>query len=655
MLDYKKILDDNQYQAVTSRINGNKICIASAGTGKTYTLTHRIAYLVENGVKTENILLLTFTNKAADEMLERTKKLLAKDDEDFNVEGGTFHKIAIVLFYKYASYIMPDSSKYSVITPDDTDDIIDYIKNNYIEENYDKIMPWADNYKQVRKEFFKTKEICTIISKAFNRRITLQEAVEEVSYNENATTLSFIKALQDISKGYKKYKGEHKFFDFDDLLIVFKNLLKHPEVGEILRNRYQYVFVDEVQDINSIQYDIIQLFNTNMFLVGDAKQSIYRFRGSNPEFINNREKYFSNYETFYLKYNYRSSKAVIDKANEFIDNFKPQLHSKENLICTKDIEGHAYFREAFANFGQGESIGNIIENIQKRNPDETIGILIRMNAQSRTIEESLAMRYIEYKTLCGTPFISRKHVRDMLSVVKFINDLNDFISFVRYVKLFPFIGQKTAEKIYKYLSDSAFDASVIRENFDKKFKPTTKANQVRKTAIYQNTKNMVDFYLDYRHSKSVAEILTAFYEKFYKDILLESGEDKETIDNRIMDCKGLIEIAKQKKSLSSFLSHVSLMEQNQYSKDAKVVITTIHKAKGLEYDNVIIPYCNMGIYPSKLSKSYEELTEESNLFYVAITRAKKDIYFMYLQKMGFGSNLEDTRPSKYIKSFNDFR
>lgn len=637
MINYKDKLDDNQYLAVTSNIKGNKICIASAGTGKTYTLTHRIAYLIDNGVNPENILLLTFTNKAANEMIDRTHKLLKENNPEMNdleITGGTFHHIAITLFYKYVGLINENMKGYSVINVDDSVDIINYLRDKYIEEYF------ANNVlsmKDMKKNLPNAKNIYSAISKAFNNNIELSEALSSYRGMNKENE----KICSEIAKLYENYKKDNQYYDFDDLLKVFAYLLKHPVVSKIIKKKYQYVFVDEVQDINEIQYDIIKELEGNSFLVGDAKQAIYGFRGSNSKYINNRQKFFKDYEEFYLTYNYRSSKKVIDAANKFVSYQRPTIAKNENLVCTKNIDGLFEINHVFNEKALASSILIKVKELYNENSSKSIGVLLRTNAQSRIIETAFIQNNIPYEILCGLPFFSRMHVRDVSAFIKIIANPMDIISFNRVAQLFPSIGAKSSEKIYNIWKENNFEADMIKVNFD---------TSIGNSQFSNSAKLFTNIYLEAQQFDNVKDILSVFYNRFYYKYLKKNFDNS---DERIEDIAGLLNVADENNTVNKFLSFINLMEQKKLNKEetSNIFITTVHKSKGLEYDYVIIPYVNKNVYPFGLAKTPKEIMEEENMFYVALTRAKVGLFLYHVEEMMTFKGLEYVQESEYLRAF----
>lgn len=643
MLNYKDRLDKDQYQAVVSKVNGNKICIASAGTGKTYTLTHRIAYLIEQGINPGNIMLLTFTNKAAETMIRRTTSLLQESNienaDKMKIMGGTFHNIAITLFYKYYVRIHPDMSNFQVINTDDSVDILKFLRDKFLEDKYEKV---TSKINQAKKDLLNPNQMQTCISKSFNCNISLKTACS--SY-KNMQDEENIEMFKEIATLYKEYKKDNKLYDFDDLLLLFKDMLEDKNVGHLIKKRYQYVFVDEVQDINKIQYSIIKELEGNIFLVGDAKQSIYGFRGSDSKYINERNTYFKDYEEFYLRYNYRSSKKVIELANNFISDFKSWLANNENLICTKDIEGKYEICSEMNEFQQANRISNEIKRIHSKFPEKTIGILLRTNSQSRTIETNFLSNSINYQLLCGFPFFSRRHIRDVISFVKIIEKPNDVISFNRIAQLFPNIGAKSSLKLYNIWAKYEFKYDLIENNI----KSELGSSKFAKSAL-----EITNLYCKAKRIDNLKDIIQLYYDDFYKDYLEKTFV--EDIEERREDVLGLLDVADKHNTANKFLAYINLLEQNKINdKESKpnVIITTIHKAKGLEYDYVIIPYVNKGIYPFGFSKSQKEVEEEDNVFYVALTRTKEDILLIYVASIFKNGANESIAPSKYIENYID--
>lgn len=621
MIDYKAVLDDEQYLAVTSSVQGNKMVTASAGTGKTYTLTHRIAYLIEHHVKPENILLLTFTNKAASEMLDKTARLL--NDEHIattaSVKGGTFHSIALEFFYRYGSMMNVDTSSYTVISTEDAKDIIS-LKREAIVEEYKKMGIKASAVPTPAQTL-------GMISSAFNNNTT----IDDVLNSRYRITPAGARAVRRMADAYKAYKEEHHLFDFDDLLDVFWKMLKDEKVRKVITRQYPYALVDEVQDINIIQYDIIKMLEGNMFIVGDAKQAIYSFRGSRSEYIQDSGKYFVGYEKFYLRHNYRSSLAVINAANTFTDSFMPELEGKENLICTTGMTGSIQEKVYGTSREEAEGVCRLVQSLPG---NETTAILLRTNSASAKYESAFVEHGISYRMMCGLPFFSRKHVRDITAFIKTIDSPDDEIAFSRTALLFPGIGTAAASNIYACWKAVNFSPDEFRNSTELAFSgKTSKAVNAFTDAILAGI-----------NAKSVSDAIASFVRGFYNDYLIKECPEISDYEDRRKDVDTLAEMAKEHKSAKELLSYITLMEsgRNDDESKANVILITVHRAKGLEYDNVIIPELMQNSFPID-----EREEEEKNVFYVALTRAKKNIYLSRYTR-GKGPGWGNSYPKKSV-------
>lgn len=621
MIDYKAVLDDEQYLAVTSSVQGNRMVTASAGTGKTYTLTHRIAYLIEHNVKPENILLLTFTNKAASEMLDKTVRLL--NDEHIattaSVKGGTFHSIALEFFYRYGSMMNVDTSSYTVISTEDAKDIIS-LKREAIVEEYKKMGIKASAVPTPAQTL-------GMISSAFNNNAT----IDKVLNSRYRITPAGARAVRRMADEYKAYKEEHHFFDFDDLLDVFWKMLKDEKVRKVITTQYPYVLVDEVQDINIIQYDIIKMLEGNMFIVGDAKQAIYSFRGSRSEYIQDSTTYFTGYERFYLRHNYRSSQAVIDAANKFTDSFMPELEGKENLICTTGTTGHIQ-RKVYGTSGEeAEGVCALVKSLPK---NETTAILLRTNSASAKYESAFVEHGISYKMMCGLPFFSRKHVRDITAFIKTIDSPDDEIAFSRTALLFPGIGTAVASKIYACWKAVNFSRDEFKNSTELVFKDKTK----------EAVNAFTDIVLAGMRAENIKSAISLFVRKFYNDYLVSTYPEISEYEDRKKDVDTLIDMTNEHKTAKELISYITLMESGRKDDENKsnIIIITVHRAKGLEYDNVIIPELMQNVFPID-----EKEEEEKNVFYVALTRAKKNIYLSRYTR-GKGPGWGNSYPRKSV-------
>lgn len=621
MIDYKVVLDDEQYLAVTSSVRGNKMVTASAGTGKTYTLTHRIAYLIEHNVKPENILLLTFTNKAASEMLDKTARLL-KDEHigtTASVKGGTFHSIALEFFYRYGSMMNVDTSSYTVISTEDAKDIIS-LKREAIVEEYKKMGIKASAVPTPAQTL-------GMISSAFNNNTT----IDDVLNSRYRITPAGARAVRRMADAYKSYKEEHHFFDFDDLLDVFWKMLKDEKVRKVITRQYPYVLVDEVQDINIIQYDIIKMLEGNMFIVGDAKQAIYSFRGSRSEYIQDSTIYFTGYERFYLRHNYRSSQAVIDAANKFTDSFMPELEGKENLICTTGMTGHVHEKVYGTSKNEAEGICALVKSLPK---NETTAILLRTNSASAKYESAFVENGISYRMMCGLPFFSRKHVRDITAFIKAIDSPDDEIAFSRTALLFPGIGTAVASKIYACWKAVNFSHDEFKNSTELVFNDRTR----------EAVNAFTDIILAGMQAENIKSAISLFVRKFYNDYLVSTYPEISEYEDRKKDVDTLIDMTNEHKTAKELLSYITLMESGRKDDENKsnVIIITVHRAKGLEYDNVIIPELMQSVFPID-----EKEEEEKNVFYVALTRAKKNIYLSRYTR-GKGPGWGNSYPRKSV-------
>ncbi len=593
---YQNELNPAQAKAVES-VQGAYLVIAGAGSGKTRVLVHRVAYLVGQGVKPEEILLLTFTRRAAEEMLRRASTLL--DARCSRVSGGTFHSFANRILRKYAS-LVGLSSNFTILDQSDAEDAVGLVRTKLEFNKSDKRFP--------RKH-----AILEVISKSTNKSASIEDVLAE----EYPQFEEFAAEIKNIRDEYNAYKRQKSLLDYDDLLIYLQMLLsQHAEARLHLSRKYKYIMVDEYQDTNRLQAYIACLLASehgNIMVVGDDAQSIYSFRGANFRNIIDFPKIFKNTKMITLEENYRSTQPILDLTNAVIRQAKEKF--EKNLFTRKKGGNSPVFIDCSDDSAQSKFVAEKILELREEGLNlKDMAVLFRSGWHSNDLEVELASRNIPFVKYGGLKFVEAAHIKDVLSYLRIIHNPEDQVSWLRALLLIPGIGPKTANAILEALAKKDKTGT---ENILKK-----KEDLVKLLDLLAESRSQTD---------KPAGLIEKFL-KYYQPLLKIEYDD---FNKRLNDLDSLLNIASRYKTLEQFLTDMALepperglVESGHSEKDdSTLTLSTIHSAKGLEWHTVFIIYVAEGHLPSYLSlESQDEIEEERRLFYVACTRAKTNLF-----------------------------
>jgi len=597
-IDYRKELNCAQLKAVES-IDGPHLVIAGAGSGKTRVLVHRVAYLVEKGVRPEQILLLTFTRRAAEEMLRRAALLL--DERCKKVSGGTFHSFANMILRKYAR-LLEISNNFTILDRADAEDTVNLLRTKL-------------GYHKSDKRFPRKHAILEVISKSVNKSSQLSD----VLYDEYPQFMEFTEEIKKIRDEYNKYKRQKSLLDYDDLLVFLKDLLsRHEDVRAGLSAKYKYIMVDEYQDTNKLQAHIACLLaadHANIMVVGDDAQSIYSFRGANFKNIINFPKIFKGTRIITLEENYRSTQPILNLTNAVIAQAKEKF---EKNLYTKKKEGDLpIFIDCADENSQSSFVADkILELREEGLALNDIAVLFRSGWHSNDLEITLASRNIPFVKYGGQKFVEASHIKDILSYLRIAYNAADQVSWLRALLLIPGIGPKTSQKIIELLGQKGNAGG----------DPLLKRNDTLMRLL--GLLKEVDIRKD-----EPAKIIERFL-GFYQGLLKIKYDD---FNKRLNDLDSLLRIAQRYKSTEQFLVDMalepperSIVEAGKKDKeDSPLTLSTIHSAKGLEWHTVFLIYVAEGHLPSYLSlETEDEIEEERRLLYVAATRAKVNLFLL---------------------------
>ena len=607
-------LNKQQKEAVT-HIDGPMLVLAGAGSGKTKVLTSRIAYLIENGVNPRNILAITFTNKAAKEMKDRVVNLIGSSANYIQI--STFHSLGLKMIKENYNILGYDKN-FTIL---DSDDTLTVVKKIIKEMN-------------LNPQFYNAKAIRNKISSAKNELMSVSE-------------FSHVEFDRDIVRIFEKYNSilkTNNSVDFDDLLVLPIQLLNNSEVLDRYQELYKYILIDEYQDTNEAQYKFTKKLASkykNIFVVGDNDQAIYAFRGANFKNILNFEKDYPNCKTILLEENYRSTKMILNAANSVIKNNKER---KDKNLWSNNPEGNKIkYIQADSDKEEGSYISSKIKELNNNGVNyEDIAILYRTNAQSRLIEEEMLKNNIPYRVIGSFYFYNRKEIKDLLCYLRLINNSHDDISLARVINVPKRgIGAKTMENLdakSNELGISLFDA--ISEGRELSFKNLILKMQEECENL--SLTEMVDLVLNESGMKQ--ELVNE--KTLESEIRLENLEEFKSITKNYEEEFGVI-------SLSDFLNEISLvsdMSEHQESKN-KVSLMTVHAVKGLEFDYVFVTGMEEGIFPHYNAindGSRSAIEEERRLCYVAITRAKKDLWLLNAKRRMLFGNTQTNLPSRFM-------
>jgi DNA helicase-2/ATP-dependent DNA helicase PcrA len=624
-IQYKTQLNASQYEAITST-EGPLLVIAGAGSGKTRTLTYRVARLVEAGVPPSSILLLTFTRKAAQQMLERATELL--DSRCDKVAGGTFHSFGNSILRKYASHMGLDPG-FAIMDRVDAEAAISILRKEIDAGSKHRSFP--------RKH-----TLANIFSRAVNKMTT----IEDVVYDDYSHLSSDMEAISQLFQGYQRHKREHQLLDFDDLLVFLQQLLKsHPDIRERISSSFKYIMVDEYQDTNKIQAEILYLLtgaHQNIMVVGDDSQSIYAFRGANFRNIMEFPKMFPDTRIITLEENYRSVQPILNLTNVIIDQatekYSKTLFTQKSggsapvLVSARDENSQSLFivRKIREITDQGVALNQI-------------AVLFRAGFHSFDLEIELNREQMPFIKVGGFRFVESAHIKDVLAHLRVISNPHDRISWYRILLLVNKIGPTTAQKVFEAIKNEGSGYTGLLT-----VKPTTGA--------LKGLKRLKELFSDIdSYPMSVAKMGEAVI-RYYLPILKERHDDHP---KREKDLEQLLAIMERYGNLEKFLTDMALEPPNTSVGDTfatetaptdRLVLSTVHSAKGLEWHTVFIIWALDGRFPSAQSIYKEEdLEEELRLMYVAATRAREKLYFTYpgqIYDRSVGVMLN--RPSRFI-------
>lgn len=673
---YRSELNDEQFRVVTAKPQA-ALVVAGAGSGKTRAITYRVAYLIEHGVSPQRILLATFTNRAAREMLRRVESLTGSQTVH-RVWGGTFHRIANLILRRHAVSIGFDAN-YSILDSEDARDLI----NLCVDEA-------AIDTK--KKRFPKAEVVQSIMSYANNTDLPIDEVIiTKYPYFEPLTT-----QIRGIDALYQSRKRERNVMDYDDLLLNLKRLIvEKPEIGDLYAEQFQHILVDEYQDTNLLQAELIDLLavkHRNVMVVGDDAQSIFAWRGAHFANIYEFPKRYPEAEMFKLETNYRSTPEILGLANTSIACNRKQFPKvltavkrsrdfKPALVPCSDVEQQSAFIAS-----------RILELRDDGTNLEEIAVIYRSHYHSIELQLELTRRGIPYRVQSGVRFFEQAHIKDVISYLRVIVNPRDELAWKRILKMIPGVGNATANRVFEAISASAppfptdeprtrgnlqsSEAAVETSGPDdenalvpiENVLPTLTTRilhaipKLREKATWRSFVVLLEMLVQQENrnnpSKQIEIIVANGYEQYLR-------ENHENAESRLEDLKGLAAYATRYNSTEDFLSELALLSTERFNQpqplvgeevvsggeeDELLTLTSVHQAKGLEWKAVFIIWAAEGKFPSPKSlREIDSEEEERRLWYVAMTRAKDELYLTYpLLITDYNRQTVLQKPSRFI-------
>lgn len=610
MQDYLKELNKEQYEAVIS-VDGFNYILAAAGSGKTHTLVSKVAYMLDKGIDGKNILLLTFTNKAAKEMKDRIISKIGPKASA--VTATTFHSFCATVIRNYA-YKFGLSSSFTILDNVDSEDVMKICRQRYFEECKKEGKEYE---KGVRKDFPLASDIMWVREKSINNLKSIDFVIKISRFR------AYEKEIKKILGYFSEYKKEKNMLDYDDLLMLMHDLLTADEqTRSFLDNQYSYILCDEFQDTNIIQNDILELLSKNtgnLTVVGDDNQSIYAFRGANINNILDFDKVHPDCKSIVLDQNYRSSQEILDLSNVMMTYategkekiLKGQFNGKKpELIYVRD------------NFSEASWVLNKIKETVRSGKCKLsdIAVIERGANQSFILEQKLTKERIPFNKFGGIKFLEKPAVKDCLAFLRIINNPKDELAYFRILQLYPGIGDTYSRRISEEIPKSSFNDVLLK---------------YQKRAFCTYLKEFTDFIESLKSDKLITQ-LHKIIDKYYPMIVIRNIKNMNANDDKkdesfykaekaFKDLPLLFTLAEGYDNPAIFINDLALdVTAPENNKDA-LNITTIHSAKGLEYHTVFLLDCVEGVTPRCSEFSIED-AEELRCMYVALTRAKKELY-----------------------------
>lgn len=625
-IDYRRELNPQQLAAVLT-ISQPLLVIAGAGSGKTRVITYKVSYLIERGIEPGQILLLTFTRKAANEMLNRVQKILA-DKSIGNVLGGTFHSFANNILRKYTN-ITGIPANFTIIDTEDQSDIISLLKS---ELNI--------SGKKGQKHFPKSARVQTIISRAKNLELTIEETIRKY-FNEN---IPHIKDIELLAQALAAYKNASNLFDYDDLLSVLRDKLRENKLFlSAVQRQVKYILVDEYQDTNNVQREITELLAGNsgrITVVGDDAQSIYSFRGANFENILRFPQSFPDCAVVKIEENYRSEQGILDFTNDIISNAR--IGFKKKLFSSRYFGRKPLIRRFADSSAEAEYIVDKVMEIRENDLSYSdFAVLTRAAWQSDYVQAELIKRAIPFVVVGGIKFSERRHVKDIISFLKIVLNPLDAVAWHRVLKLVEGVGDVRAREVIGVIHSRG--GRIDMSSFSGR-------------KHYAGLAEIERLFGDLALPEQLPADLIGRINTWYQPVLEQLEDDFEA---RKADLEIFSEIASKYSDLEKFLSDFTLEPPSNRYQDKTVpltdtdekplVVSTIHSAKGLEWHTVFIPFALDGIIPSARSLgTLQEVEEERRLFYVAASRAKENL-FITMPSYVSSWDAVFTKPSRFLK------
>ena len=664
-IDYDSELNEQQRAAVTAP-PGPLLVIAGAGSGKTRTLTYRVAYLLENGIDPRNILLLTFTNKAARQMLDRVANLLPVDAS--GIWGGTFHSIGNRMLRRHGT-ALGYGNGFTIMDREDQKDLINTVIADAGIDPKEIRFPKGD-----------------VLAEIFSFIVNTECVVEELLAERFPYFLPLLDRIREVHARYEKKKKATNSMDFDDLLEKTLRMLKeHEGIASFYRRQFQFILVDEYQDTNKIQADLIDTLardHRNVMVVGDDAQSIYSWRGANFQNILEFPKRYPDAQVFKIEMNYRSVPEILQVANSAIAANVEQF--EKNLSPTRESQG---VKPAVVALNDGAEQAQFVAQriLELRDEDvdlNEIAVLYRAHYHAIELQLELSRRGIPYQITSGIRFFEQAHIKDVTAFLRLVANPQDEVAFKRMVKLLPGIGNKSADNLWKSWdakivaataevaadpaangdADAAAEAparaeSVTAPGYDGSFGDVLRAMTVapRSKKSWDQLAHTLDEIAPGGQPNPPSEMITSVVEAIYDDYAKLNFTNYEL---RREDLNQMAAFARQFKDLNEFLSQLALISNvdaeavpNQAADKEAVSLSSVHQAKGLEFHTVFLIWLTDGMFPSSRSLDRrQELEEERRLFYVAITRARDELYLSYPHmrlNAGYGDIFQ--RPSRFLK------